>query len=157
MPLIDDFLKRKKKTAEKTAELRIVLSSAGKPSGQPSDLISQHPFTYNLKGYLINSTLLTCSKTANFLACTFMSSGYTSMEPCWSDDGTAVIYCKFRHLIIGEWNSNRQSVKYNKSFISFPVLPAKYTRQTHFTLGKDLKVLWSANYSKVSSFYRENT
>lgn len=79
-----------------------MLSSAGKPSGQPSYLISQHPFTYNLKGYLINSTLLTCSKTANFLAHIFMSSGYTSMESCLSDDGTAIIYCKFSHLIIGE-------------------------------------------------------
>lgn len=79
-----------------------MLSGGGKPFGQPSYLISQLSFTYNLSAYLIDSTLLTCSKTANFLACAFMPSGYTSTEPCRLDDGTASIYCKFSCLIIGE-------------------------------------------------------
>lgn len=50
---------------KKITELRIVLNSTGKPAVHFSYFILHHPFTCNLKGYLICSTLLICSETAD--------------------------------------------------------------------------------------------
>ena len=94
--MIGDFKKeqkKKKRKMKKTTEFRIVLNSAGKPASCLSSLISWHPFTDSLKGYLTNLTLIILGETA---VCSIhvYHLFIQAWSPVGSEDSTAIIYCK---------------------------------------------------------------
>ena len=127
--------RKKKKNDKKTTEFRIVLNSPGKPASYLSSLISWHPFTDSLKGYLTNLTLIILGETANCLLYTCVSSVYTGMEPCWVRGWYS--YYLLQNLAIWLYVNETQIVRLSSTikalsaFLSF--LPNPHDKHTfHF-------------------------